>query len=317
MIPVSATKASPGRLKRTPWIAKPIVFLTFLFFIGLVPPYAIGEQSNLDTSGLVNSFTAKGDIRRFAGETLYYDVSFLWFSKAATAEVGMYEKDGQYYSILQAQTKGFIGFFTSNRQHLYETQFEVTEDGQRLRPKSFKRQVTIGSQIKKYEHFFDYETRTHTWRGFNNSDLIEAGKEAIPEGRNFDDVLTVFYNARNSVYGPLAKGAKFTIFTIPEKGNDKIFLKILEDDEARKQRQIEDKVEASENWLLDIIVPKEVFITESGQLRFWSSKHFIPLETTIKDYILLGDLFGEFRGRIFKKYSQARFVISPNLQPKQ
>ena len=314
MIPVCSIKASPDGLTRYPWIAKPIVFLTFLFFMGLAPPYAICAESNLDTSGLVDSFTANGDIRRFAGETLYYDISFLWFSSAATAEVGMYEKDGQYYAILQAQTKGFIGFFTNYRKHLYETQFEVIEDGKRLRAKSFKRQVTIGSQIKKSEHIFDYEARIHTWKGFNNLDLIEAGEEAIPPGRNFDDVLTVFYNARNSVYGPLAKGANFTIFTIPEKGNNKILLKILQEDEARKQRQIEDKAEASENWLLDIVVPKEVFITESGQLRFWSSKHFIPLETTIRDYILLGDLIGEFRNRVYKKNSQAQFIISQNLQ---
>ncbi len=309
-------KTSPNRPGHYLWIAKPIVFSVFLFLTGLFPAYAICEESNLDTSGLVDSYTANGDIRRFAGETLYYDISFLWFSKAATAEVGMYEKDGQYYAILRAKTKGFIGFFTSNREHLYETQFEVIEDGTRLRAKSFKRQVTKGSQIKKYEHSFDYDARVHTWKGFNNADLIEAGKEDIPAGRNFDDVLTVFYNARNSVYGPLVKGANFTIFTIPEKGENKILLKILDDEEARRQRQIEDKQESSENWLLDIIVPKKVFITESGQLRFWSSKHFIPLETTIRDYILLGDLFGEFRGRVNKKNSQARFIISPNLASK-
>lgn len=311
MIRFYTSKIRHSRLNRYPWIVKPIVFLTFLFL--LIPSYGISEDSTLDTSGLIESFTTNGDIRRFAGETLYYDIGFLWFSSAATAEVGMYEKDSVYYATLHAQTKGFIGFFTNNRQHLYETQFEVIEKGKRLRAKSFKRKVTIGSQIKKSEHLFDYEKRQHTWKIFNNSDLIEAGKEAIPPGRNFDDVLTVFYNARNSVYGPLAKGANYTIFTIPEKGNNKILLKVMDEEETRKHREIEGK-KISENWLLDIIVPKEVFITDSGKLSFWSSKHFIPLETTIKDYILLGDLTGEFRGRINKKNSQARFVISPNLE---
>ncbi len=315
MMPLCYAIANPDRLNRIPWVAKVIVFLSLLFIMGLVPSYAICQPSNLDKSGLIDSFTAKGDIRRFAGETLYYDISFLWFSSAATAEVGMYEKDGQYYATLQAKTKGFVGFFTNNREHIYETQFEVLNDGQRLRAKSFKRKTIIGSHIKSSEHFFDYETRQHTWKKFNYSDLIEVGKEAIPAGINFDDVLTVFYNTRNSVYGPLEKGANYTIHTIPKKGNKKILVKILGEEEEKKQWKIEGK-DPSQNWLFDIIVPKEVFITESGKLRFWSSKHLIPMETNIQDYILLGVLIGVLRGRTQVYNSQSPFIISPNLASK-
>jgi hypothetical protein len=42
--------------------------------------------------------------------------------------------------------------------------------------------------------------------------------------------------------------------------------------------------------LLNIIVPKKIFQSKTGELMVWSSTHFIPVETTVKDYILLGDL---------------------------
>ena len=49
--------------------------------------------------------------------------------------------------------------------------------------------------------------------------------------------------------------------------------------------------------LLNIIVPKEIFKTETGELMVWSSKHYVPIETTVKDYILLGDLHARFTHR--------------------
>ena len=53
-------------------------------------------------------------------------------------------------------------------------------------------------------------------------------------------------------------------------------------------------------FLLKAIIPKEIFHTDNGELLFWSSEHLIPLETTVKDYILLGDLYAKLSNRIFK-----------------
>jgi hypothetical protein len=49
--------------------------------------------------------------------------------------------------------------------------------------------------------------------------------------------------------------------------------------------------------LLNIIVPKEIIKTERGELMVWLSKHYVPVETTVKDYILLGDLHDRFTHR--------------------
>ena len=249
-------------------------------------------------------FVAEGDIRRFAGETLYFDISFLWFKNAASAEMGFYEKDGDFYAVLKAQTKGFLGFFTSYRLHIYEARFEVIEDGRRVRPNQFTRQVIVGDKIEKSLHMFDYSTRKHWWFEYVNDEVVETGKEDIPKEHDFDDVLTVFYNFRNGAYGPLQKGSRYTVKTIPEKGEDTIHIEILGGKEEDEYKNLKGK-NSSKELVIDIIVPRKVFVTKSGKLRFWSSQHYIPVESTVKDYILLGDLHVRLRRREFREGAQA------------
>jgi hypothetical protein len=50
--------------------------------------------------------------------------------------VSFFEEHGKYFSVLEATTKGFVGFFTVYLKH-YKTEFEVIDNGRRLRPKNF------------------------------------------------------------------------------------------------------------------------------------------------------------------------------------
>jgi hypothetical protein len=108
--------------------------------------------------------------------------------------------------------------------------------------------------------------------------------------------LTAFYNFRNSAYGPLTKGNHFKIKTIPEKRHDEISVHISSEQEEEVFRSAEGR-EKKDELLLNIIVPKAIFQSETGELIVWSSTHYIPVETTVKDYILLGDLHAKFTHR--------------------
>ena len=263
--------------------------LIFLYFIFLFPNEAKSDQKPSFVPGEYDSFQADGDILRFVGEVLYFDISFLWFKNAATAKVGFYEKDGTYYSYLEAKTKGFVGFFTGHRQHIYQTSFDIIDGGKRVRANKFLRKVIEGGNVETSEHFFDYNLLEHRWLHYKNEEMTESNIEDIPAEINFDDVLTAFYNFRNGVYGPVGKGNHYTVKTIPEKGNDKILVHVRDIEEENKIR-IEQGKKPGNELLIDLLVPKNIFKTKSGRLRFWSSKHLIPIESTIKDYILLGDL---------------------------
>jgi len=270
-----------------------IIALFWLFSTGAPDLFALNDASD---TGKYPGFKAKGDITRFEGETLYYDISFLWFDNAASAKVQFFKKRGRYYSTLEASTKGFVGFFTSYRKHFYKTEFEIIDDGKSLRPISFLRQVTIGDQAEITRHQFNYNTRKHTWSKFSNDKEIETGINDIPADHSFHDILTAFYNVRNGSYGPLTKGNHFKIKTIPEKGHDEISVHISSEQEEEAFRVVEGR-EKKDELLLNIIVPKAIFQSTTGELMVWSSTHYIPVETTVKDYILLGDLHAKFTHR--------------------
>jgi hypothetical protein len=270
-----------------------------LFILIFSPRFTIEALSDSKPSfakGEYASFKPEGDIRRFSGEVLHYDISFLWFDNAATASVGFYEKDGSYYSYLEAKTKGFIGFFTAYRQHIYQTNFEIIDGGKRVRATSFMRKVIEGGNVEKSEHAFDYALREHRWRIYKNEEMTESSKETIPVGVNFDDVLTAFYNFRNGVYGPVKKGNHYTVKTIPEKGNEEISVHVRGFEEENKIR-MEQGRNSGDEFLIDLLVPKNIFKSSSGRLRFWSSRHLIPIESKVKDYILLGDLHALLKKR--------------------
>ena len=261
----------------------------FLYFILHFPLEATSEQIISRAQGEYDSFQPEGDIRRFVGEVLYFDISFLWFKNAATAKVGFYEKEGKFYSQLEAKTKGFVGFFTAYRQHIYQTNFDIVDGGKRVRANKFMRKVIEGGKVEESEHFFDYGLRVHRWIQLVNEEILESDMEDIPAGVNFDDVLTAFYNFRNGIYGPVEKGNRYTVNTIPEKGNEKISVHVQETEEEDKIRKEQGR-KLGDEFLIDLLVPKNIFKSKSGRLRFWASKHLIPIESTVKDYILLGDL---------------------------
>ncbi|HIE42344.1 MAG TPA: hypothetical protein EYP95_03790 [Nitrospinaceae bacterium] len=53
--------------------------------------------------------------------------------------------------------------------------------------------------------------------------------------------------------------------------------------------------------LFNIILPKEILKTETGELKTWISKHYLPVEITVKDYILQVDLHARFTHREVKR----------------
>jgi hypothetical protein len=100
---------------------------------------------------------------------------------------------------------------------------------------------------------------------YANEEKVDSGQDAVPTESAFHDILTSFYNIRNSIYEKLGKGKKFTIKTIPEKGHGEIFVHILSEHYQEKFR-LEEKRKKGDEMLLNIIVPKEIFKTERGEL---------------------------------------------------
>jgi len=269
-----------------------------LLLMGAFYPISAENSAPFEVAALINaegeyaSFVPKGDIRRFAGETLTYDIDFLFFDKAAIAKVQFNEYRGKYFATLTAETKGVVGFFTNYRKHFYKATFDIVDQGRRIQTSKFERDVIIGENKERTVHFLDYKSRTHFWFIFSDGELKDRSRDSIEEGIIYDDILAFFYNFRNGVYGDLKKGATYKIHTVPEKSMKNITTYINSETEQEQFRIDENRAKNNE-MLLKVTIPKDVFKTETGELVFWASNHYIPLETTIKDYLLLGDLHGK------------------------
>ncbi|CAI2718122.1 conserved protein of unknown function [Nitrospina watsonii] len=255
-------------------------------------------QHVINPKGEYSLYSPQGDIRRFNGEVLKWDVNFLFFTNSASVEVKFFKEDNVYHSTLLAETKGFVGFFTAYRKHFYHSKFDIIDEGNRVRTSRFIRQVIVGDRVEETSHILDYGSRNHFWMDYVNKNMEDQGREDIPKGIYFDDILAAFYNFRNEVYGKVDKGKGYFINTIPEKSMKAIQVYIYTDEEKRNAAN-SDALKPQNEYLIKIKIPKDVFKTKDGELIFWTSPHLIPLETTIKNYILLGDLHGKFRGGVF------------------
>ena len=203
--------------------------------------------------------------------------------------VKFYEYKGKYFATLSAETKGIVGFFTNYRKHHYKSSFDIVDQGRRVRTRKFERFVINGETEERTVHFLDYISNKHFWFLFKSGELQTSQKDPIPEGVVYDDILAIFYNFRNGVYGDLNKGKAYKIETIPDKSMKNINAYINTEKEKELFR-IDENRPQNNDLLLNVLIPKDVFKTQSGELIFWTSNHYIPLETTVKDYILLGDL---------------------------
>ena len=277
------------------------LYASSLILASLTPSLVRAEepgstQQENHTLGKYVFFIPRGDIRRFSGETLYFDIDFMFFSKAAQAQISFFKENGKYKCFLVAETKGFIGFLTSYIKHTYKATFDIIDDGKRLRTATFEREIIFGDDRERIFHAMDYAALHHDWFVYKNETLIKQFNEPFDKDTHLDDVLGLFYNFRNGVYGKIEKGQNYTIptfWTKGEKGGNisHMYVYVATD---RERREYEEEEGAGElegaTMLMKLKVPSDLFDTKEGDEYFWSSEHLIPLEAIYKDFFLFGDL---------------------------
>lgn len=237
----------------------------------------------------------------FDGEEFTYTIGFWWFKKAAMGKIGIHKKDANIYEItLSAETMGFIGFITSYRKDIYRAYVEETDAGKRFRTKRFEKIVIIGERTRYGYTDVDYNKRTYSWKSWGGGKEEKKAEEIIPPGIYYDDPLTGFYNFRFGVYGQIESGKEFDVPTFPVKGASSISVKIATDKE-KNSRINPDPEEVA--YLADIVIDKELFGSQTGNVEVRFTKELIPVFAVAKDLILFGDV----RGRLTEMTSSIGF----------
>lgn len=233
-------------------------------------------------------------------EEMIYDLNFLWFQKAAEGRVYFKKvKDNEFVAILEAETKGFIGWLFY-RHYRYVSYIKAVGDNE-LRCVLFERTVVRRMSEEKSISKIDYDSRELQWWIYKNGKLYKNDIEPIPDGIVYEDILSAFYKFRYGMYGEIVKGREYTINTIPEKGVNTVNIRVAEETEEAKERKYAGSIGSDEDvYLVYVTVPKKMFGSKAGVVKIWFTEDFIPIEGTVKDAIGLGDVKGILIGRSVK-----------------
>ncbi len=229
----------------------------------------------------------------FKGEELVCEIGFWLFKRVALGKLSFteMEKKGHYMATLQAETLGVVGWLTRYRVDTYRSTMEEIDEGGRLRSISFEEDVKIGNKLRKRIHQFDYQKKKWIQLRRRKDGTTERTEEEIPPGMIYDDFLTASYNFRYGVYGEIERGRTYTVATFPRKGSSSYEIRVAGKEEEEKRRKSE-KFKDGKDFYVKLFLDPEITHSKEGLIEGWLSKEFYPIEGTIKDVILFGDVKG-------------------------
>ncbi len=260
------------------WMCKPRVAFSL--------PHSVTSENKGEQE---ESFPFK-TIDYFLNEKAEYDMSFLWFKKAAVGSFRFLREGSGYKAILEAETKGFVGFFTSYRKHVYVTHLTFLPESGKFRSNLFERYVVIKTKEERTNTKLDYEKRVMSWVKSKNGKVFEEKSKPIPEEMVYEDILSAFINFRMGAYGPIKRERKFKVHNIPTKGQSIIDVNITSREEADGDKKLFGKGYDENLLYMKIKVPREIFKSKTGEVSLWIDDRLIPLKGVVKDYIGFGDI---------------------------
>jgi len=234
----------------------------------------------------------------FKGEELSYEIGFWLLKRVAQGKISFREmgRKGRYLALLQGETLGVLGWVARYRVDTYTSIMEEVDGGRGLRSISFEEDVKIGGKSRKRTHFFDYKNRK--WiKVRQRKDGTRTREEAeIPPGMVYDDFVTASYNFRYGVYGEIERGKKYTVATFPKKGPTSHEVRVATKEEEEKKRKSE-KIKDDKEYFVKLFLDPEITHSKEGTIEGWLSKELYPIEGTIRDVVLFGDV----KGTLIKK----------------
>lgn len=235
------------------------------------------------------------------GEKLFYDMEFWFFKKAATGSL-VFEKDPKgYKAVFTAETCGFIKLFAGHRVETMESIMEYDQTKGKLRPLMFQELFSHGGrEIKKYI-LFDYERRIFTYCVERNKQRIFFTKKKLPS-KEFDDLLTFFYNLRLGYYGAVKEGNKYNICVLVKERPSYISIDCTPLDSKHKD---------DGSLYAVMTMDKDLTQARSKKVTSWLSQDSVPLSGIVENAYFFGDLSVTLRERAHPPERTEKQEVSP------
>ncbi|MGB9700364.1 MAG: DUF3108 domain-containing protein [Thermodesulfobacteriota bacterium] len=263
------------------------LFIFSLFFLGELAAGTIGDGKE--------SGAQIGEV--FRGEVLKYEIGF-WFLFPVAQGIASFQEAGlgKYKVWHEGRTFGFVGWLTGHRQEIYKSFMTTTNEGRRLIPLRFEEEIISWGRVRTKKTIYDYNQRKITiFRETLENKSVQ--EKEIPAGFLYDDPVTAFYNFRHGVYGRVEQGKEFILRTIPEKGEEVILIRVATAEET-EARRAEEKSKEKKDFLVHIILNREMWGKKKVEIEIWFDKRLTPISGMVKDLPFLGNIYGKctYRG---------------------
>lgn len=248
----------------------------------LRPDYPVLQERPLPLSALV-------------GESLVYDISFLWFERLAEGRLALAagERPGTYRAVLEARTLGVAAWLTGDRMQRYVSLMEVGPDG-RLQSLSFESRIIKGKENERSDttrlYTFDHDRHQVRFQRARNDrfykdEWLPMSGEAPP-----NDILTAFYNFRTGHFGPLRPGSRHAVPTFSRTGKEEIRIEMLTD-----EQRPDDPFFPRHGLLGRAILDEEILDTGGGAVYVWFDDLGRPQRGIVENVIGIGSVRGKLR----------------------
>jgi hypothetical protein len=256
----------------------------------------------------VSVATGADSQRSLPDENFQYQLRFLWFKRVADAGLRIQHlSGGRYRAELRAETKGLLGFLTANQKNVYVSEMTFAPGKRHLVTRRFIKDVTSGGDVSRSVTDIDYEKGEYRWVATENGEIKDQGSKPIPKGVIFEDLLSAFFNLRIGAFGPLERGRRITVTSLPfyqasEDGETEYQKETIRTFEIRiadaftEQKYRREFGRTGEKGLLVFVqVPRALFGQKSGEVLIWFDPTLLPVSARVEDVLFFGDVAGDLR----------------------
>jgi hypothetical protein len=275
------------------------LFLRYLLGLPLLSSFSLSLPKSWADSHVPPNIGGNSIGEFFKGEELSYEVGVWLFKRVGLGKLSFKEtgEKGRYLATAQGETLGVLGWVARYRVDTYRSVMEEVEGGKRLRSVSFEENVKVGDKVRRRTHFFDYQKRKWIKVRERKDGTKVRTEEEIPPGMVYDDFITASYNFRYGVYGKVERGRKYVVATFPKKGPSSYEVRVASKEEEEKKRKSE-KIKEGKEYYVKLFLDAEITHSKEGLIEGWLSKELYPMEGTVKDVILFGDVKGTLINKV-------------------
>jgi hypothetical protein len=169
-------------------------------------------------------------------EILHYTADLPIFKDAGSATVSLREvgKD-TFEGVMEGQTNGLIGAFTSHRRDRYATTMQMTQG--KLKPLLYIEESRTGKKHLYKEYRFDYNRRRlEMWRRGNDGVMVLKWETEL--NQPIYDPISAFYNFRIGALGEVKAGNTIRVAGIPYPQPETITIQIGSQEPNNRQATV-------------------------------------------------------------------------------